>query len=186
MTSSVGKEGDDQHGDGRWLMMVRHFTVEMSSVVNWSLFSSQHQRFISEARDGEPEVLWVGDNLIQNLSSSRIWDSRWERRERNTEWQHHHNLYLQLLSDALGQLWNIWRPNRERLVEASQWGAGGRLAQDHRPVRRPGELRGQCGNYSGGDQGHLCLHQEQTASSFPCSSGENPGNIWRKFLTKPL
>ena len=34
MTSSVGKEGDDQHGDGRWLMMVRHFTVEMSSVVN--------------------------------------------------------------------------------------------------------------------------------------------------------
>lgn len=55
MTSSVGKEGDDQYGDGRWLMM--------------------HQRFISEARDGEPEVLWVGDNLIQNLSSSRIWDS---------------------------------------------------------------------------------------------------------------
>ena len=38
--------------------------------------SYQHQRFISEARDGEPEVVWVGDNLIQNLSSSRIWDSR--------------------------------------------------------------------------------------------------------------
>ena len=29
MTSSVGKEGDDQYGDGRWLMMVRHFTVEI-------------------------------------------------------------------------------------------------------------------------------------------------------------
>jgi len=55
MTSSVGKEGEDQYGDGRWMLM--------------------HQRFISEARDGEPEVVWVGDNLIQNLSSSRIWDS---------------------------------------------------------------------------------------------------------------
>ena len=75
MTSSAGKEGDDQYGDGRWLMMVRAFTVEICSGVNY-LFSSQHQRFISEARDGEPEVLWVGDNLIQNLSSSRIWDSR--------------------------------------------------------------------------------------------------------------
>ena len=35
----------------------------------------QHQRFISEARDGEPEVVWIGDSLIQNLFNSRIWDS---------------------------------------------------------------------------------------------------------------
>ena len=76
MTSSVGKEGDDQYGDGRWLMMVRHLTVLRSALQAIYPFSSQHQRFISEARDGEPEVLWVGDNLIQNLSSSRIWDSR--------------------------------------------------------------------------------------------------------------
>ena len=33
MTSSVGKEGDDQYGDGRWLMMVRAFTVEICSVL---------------------------------------------------------------------------------------------------------------------------------------------------------
>ena len=84
---------------------------------------------------------------------------------------------LQLLSDALGQLWNIRRPNRERLVAAPQRRAGGRLAQDHRPVSRPGELRGQSGHHSGGDQGNLCLHQKQTASSIPCSSGDNPSNI---------
>ena len=34
----------------------------------------QHQRFLSEARDGEPEVIWIGDSLIQNLFNSRIWD----------------------------------------------------------------------------------------------------------------
>ena len=38
----------------------------------------QHQRFLSEARDAEPEVLWVGDSLIQNLFNSRIWDSRYD------------------------------------------------------------------------------------------------------------
>lgn len=52
--SSVGKEGDDRHGDGRWILM--------------------HQRFLSEARDSEPEVIWIGDSLIQNLFNSRIWD----------------------------------------------------------------------------------------------------------------
>lgn len=52
--SSVGKEGDDKYGDGRWIMM--------------------HQRFLSEARDSEPEVIWIGDSLIQNLFNSRIWD----------------------------------------------------------------------------------------------------------------
>jgi len=51
----AAKEGEDPHGDARWLQM--------------------HQRFITEARDGEPEVIWIGDSLIQNLFNSRIWDS---------------------------------------------------------------------------------------------------------------
>jgi len=54
-SAAVAKEGEDPHGDARWMLM--------------------HQRFISEARDGEPEVIWIGDSIIQNLSNSRIWDS---------------------------------------------------------------------------------------------------------------
>ena len=46
----------------------------LDSVTN-VLLLFQHQRFISEARDGEPEVVWIGDSLIQNLFNSRIWDS---------------------------------------------------------------------------------------------------------------
>ena len=34
-----------------------------------------HQRFLTETRDAEPEILWVGDDLIQNLSNSRIWEN---------------------------------------------------------------------------------------------------------------
>jgi len=38
----------------------------------------QHRRFLQEARDAEPEILWIGDSLIQNLSHSKIWeDSFW-------------------------------------------------------------------------------------------------------------
>jgi len=55
MTSTVPNEGVDPHGEGRWISM--------------------HQRFVTESRDAEPEVLWVGDSLIQNLFNSRIWDT---------------------------------------------------------------------------------------------------------------
>jgi len=55
MSSTTPKEGDDPHGEGRWMSM--------------------HHRFVSETRDAEPEVLWVGDSLMQNLFNSRIWDT---------------------------------------------------------------------------------------------------------------
>jgi len=55
MSSTTPREGEDQHGDGRWMAM--------------------HQRFVTETRDAEPEILWVGDSLIQNLFNSRIWET---------------------------------------------------------------------------------------------------------------
>ena len=63
-------------------MMVRSFSAPLhghldqdQDTVTNVLLLFQHQRFISEARDGEPEVVWIGDSLIQNLFNSRIWDS---------------------------------------------------------------------------------------------------------------
>jgi len=44
----------DNDGDNRWLDM--------------------HQRFCAEAREAEPDVLWIGDSLIQNLVNSEIWE----------------------------------------------------------------------------------------------------------------
>ena len=38
------------------------------------LFLFQHNRFCAEAREAEPEVLWVGDTLIQDLVNSHIWE----------------------------------------------------------------------------------------------------------------
>ena len=55
MPSTTPREAEDQHGDGRWIAM--------------------HQRFLTETRDAEPEILWVGDSLIQNLFNSRIWET---------------------------------------------------------------------------------------------------------------
>ena len=38
------------------------------------IFLFQHNRFCAEAREAEPEVLWVGDTLIQDLVNSHIWE----------------------------------------------------------------------------------------------------------------
>lgn len=46
---------EDVQGDGRWLSM--------------------HNRFVSQARELEPEVVFVGDSLITNLHSSDIWET---------------------------------------------------------------------------------------------------------------
>lgn len=45
---------DDLHGDNRWMDM--------------------HQRFVADAREQEPDVVWVGDSIIQNLVNSGIWE----------------------------------------------------------------------------------------------------------------
>ena len=56
-----------------------------------TILSPQHQRFVTETRGAEPEILWLGDGLIQvlqpgrrlvrtffcpqNLFNSRIWET---------------------------------------------------------------------------------------------------------------
>ncbi|ELU09241.1 hypothetical protein CAPTEDRAFT_156453 [Capitella teleta] len=45
---------EDVQGDGRWM--------------------SLHQRFIAEAKEREPEVLFIGDSLMQNLALTELWE----------------------------------------------------------------------------------------------------------------
>ncbi|XP_032431589.1 platelet-activating factor acetylhydrolase IB subunit alpha2 isoform X2 [Xiphophorus hellerii] len=44
---------EDRQGDGRWM--------------------SQHTRFVQECKDGEPEVLFVGDSMVQLMEQYEIW-----------------------------------------------------------------------------------------------------------------
>ncbi|XP_030216413.1 platelet-activating factor acetylhydrolase IB subunit alpha2 isoform X1 [Gadus morhua] len=44
---------EDVHGDGRWM--------------------SQHTRFVQECKDAEPDVLFVGDSMIQLMRHHDIW-----------------------------------------------------------------------------------------------------------------
>lgn len=45
---------EDVQGDGRWMSM--------------------HKRFIAEAKEREPEVLFIGDSLFQQLGLIELWD----------------------------------------------------------------------------------------------------------------
>ncbi|CAF2740595.1 PAFAH1B2_3 [Lepeophtheirus salmonis] len=50
----LANKSEDYEEDGRWL--------------------SLHERFVSEARKYEPEVLWIGDYAIYHLVNSDIWN----------------------------------------------------------------------------------------------------------------
>lgn len=49
---------EDVQGDGRWM--------------------SQHQRFINEGKGKEPEVLFIGDSIIQQMQFSKVWNTLME------------------------------------------------------------------------------------------------------------
>ncbi|XP_062262659.1 platelet-activating factor acetylhydrolase IB subunit beta [Platichthys flesus] len=51
--AAVAQPVDDAQGDGRWM--------------------SQHTRFVLECKDGEPEVLFVGDSMIQLMQQFEMW-----------------------------------------------------------------------------------------------------------------
>lgn len=44
----------------------------MSSSVVTSLFSSQHTRFVQECKDAEPDVLFVGDSMVQLMQQFEV------------------------------------------------------------------------------------------------------------------
>ncbi|KAL7647833.1 UNVERIFIED_CONTAM: hypothetical protein RMT77_001442 [Armadillidium vulgare] len=54
MSAATPTPVEDIQGDGRWL--------------------SIHNRFVSQAREMEPDVLFVGDSLIANLQSTDLWE----------------------------------------------------------------------------------------------------------------
>lgn len=98
MPSTVAKEGQDSQGEGRWMAM--------------------HQRFVTETRGAEPEILWLGDGLIQNLFNSRIWETSFclmhclnfgisEDRTENVLWRLHNgeldNLSPKVIVLSVGQ-----------------------------------------------------------------------------------
>lgn len=51
--AAVAQPVEDVHGDERWM--------------------SQHTRFVQECKDAEPEVLFVGDSMVQLIQQYEIW-----------------------------------------------------------------------------------------------------------------
>lgn len=51
--AAVAQPVEDVHGDGRWM--------------------SQHTRFVQECKDAEPDVLFVGDSMVQLMQQFEVW-----------------------------------------------------------------------------------------------------------------
>lgn len=90
----------DIHGDGRWMSLVSllkifpHVTYKHAYYVLYVLeqhilhltliylknlkmmdfcFSVQHNRFVSDSKGKEPDVLFVGDSLVQLMHEFEVW-----------------------------------------------------------------------------------------------------------------
>ncbi|KAK3584107.1 hypothetical protein CHS0354_021170 [Potamilus streckersoni] len=56
--AAVPQPVEDVQGDDRWM--------------------SQHHRFLAEIKEKEPEVVFIGDSLIRNLSLTQLWKQMFE------------------------------------------------------------------------------------------------------------
>ena len=76
---------EDVQGDNRWMNLVNEivffffFFPTIIFVSNSSIFdvffSLQHQRFVLETKEREPEILFVGDSLISHLIYTDMWET---------------------------------------------------------------------------------------------------------------
>jgi len=58
-TAAIAKPCEDVQGDSRWM--------------------SQHNRFVLEAKEREPEVLFIGDSLVRDMGVIELWKSMFEQ-----------------------------------------------------------------------------------------------------------
>ena len=74
----IPKQMADPAQDGRWLSQVTfvhpgfYFKIQQPAVLDYLYLCLQHSRFITETHDQEPEVVFIGDSLIQRLQDADV------------------------------------------------------------------------------------------------------------------
>ncbi len=71
-SAATPKPVEDVQGDSRWMDMVRKWETMGEDPAH--VLRLQHHRFVSEAREREPDILFVGDSLVQRLINAHIWE----------------------------------------------------------------------------------------------------------------
>ena len=131
----------------------------------------QHQRFLSEARDGEPEVIWIGDSLIQNLFNSRIWDQSFCLM---------HSVNFGISGDRTENvLWRLENGELEEVAPKVKLKTDNNCKKtfinilDHCVVCWARKLWRQCGEHITGNTKYLLVHSKQATPGFSCITGKN-------------
>lgn len=67
---------EDVQGDNRWMSLVSPFLrLTFTKITIFSSIFFQHQRFVLETKEREPEILFVGDSLIAHLAYTHMWET---------------------------------------------------------------------------------------------------------------
>ncbi|XP_031819111.1 platelet-activating factor acetylhydrolase IB subunit gamma isoform X3 [Sarcophilus harrisii] len=137
--ASTPAPGQDVQGDGRWM--------------------SLHYRFVADSKDKEPEVVFIGDSLVQLLHQceTRVLPGGGglpEGRSRPMPVSAPAALAGTLLSSARAQLWDQWGQHSARAVAAGERGAGAHPSQDRGGLGGDQQLRAHGRAGGGWNRGH--------------------------------
>lgn len=116
---------------GKWNRFF-FFVFQIIIISNRSIFdvfySLQHQRFVLETKEREPEILFVGDSLISHLIYTDMWETMFaplhpvRKSLLLPSPSKHTNTTLFVFIPV--KLWHRWRPDTARAVEAFEWRVG--------------------------------------------------------------
>lgn len=80
-------EYKDTDGDGRWISIVWHLSILArlifanccSDLLSYTVSNTilpflQHNRFLSECREKDPDVIFIGDCILEHLQHTEAWN----------------------------------------------------------------------------------------------------------------
>lgn len=72
-TCKVPTAADDGDGDHRWISIVYSILISVNTKP-WIYCVFQHNRFLSETREKDADVIFIGDSIIQALQHTDVWN----------------------------------------------------------------------------------------------------------------
>lgn len=69
---TIPTEFTDIDGDDRWISLVSFFCFSSTTQSYFNFF--QHKRFLSECREKDPDVIFIGDGILESLQYTEYYN----------------------------------------------------------------------------------------------------------------
>lgn len=71
---TIPTEFTDIDGDDRWISLVSFLVLSLNFPILIFNFFFQHKRFLSECREKDPDVIFIGDGILESLQYTEYYN----------------------------------------------------------------------------------------------------------------